>query len=136
MTKQLTVCLVLMATIASARGEETSAFLSAERLKVEQRLASQTNAAIFAVNGMCCRNCSIGIGKMVCELPFVDTAVLPKGVKVDRKDSLLTVALKPGTAVDQESLVEAIRKAGYDPVRFYQQNQDGSLQMSEVPPEE
>jgi hypothetical protein len=91
---------------------------------------------VLAVDGMCCRNCGIGIGKKVCTLDFVDTEALPKGIKIDRKNSLLTVALKEGEELDTASLTEAVRKAGYSPVRLYKRGEAGSLQVIDITDDE
>jgi len=107
--------------------------LARERTTVESRLSGQTNQVILAVNGLCCRSCAIGIGKKVCGLDFVDTNSLPRGVKVDRKNSLLTVSVKNSETIDPESLSQAIRKAGYDPVRIYQHSGDGTLKVTDIP---
>ena len=107
--------------------------LARERTTVKSRLSGQTNQVILAVNGLCCRSCAIGIGKKVCGLDFVDTNSLPRGVKVDRKNSLLTVSVKNSETIDPESLSQAIRKAGYDPVRIYQNSDDGTLKVTDIP---
>jgi hypothetical protein len=107
--------------------------LAKERTTVESRLSGQTNQIILAVNGLCCRSCAIGIGKKVCGLDFVDTNSLPRGVKVDRKNSLLTVSVKNSEMIDPEALSQAIRKAGYDPVRIYQNSDDGTLKVTDIP---
>ena len=104
-----------------------------ERAKAEARLSGSTNQVVFAVDGLCCKSCGIGIGNKVCKLDFIDTDALPKGVEVHRKDALLSVAVKNNEAVDVASLVSAIRKAGYEPVRLYARSDNGALTSTDIP---
>ena len=128
----MVIFLVCLATQTPCICEEPNDKLSAERVIVDAKLREQSNQVILAVNGLCCRNCAIGIGKKVCNLDFVDTEALPKGVKVDRKNSLLSVAIKENEKVDIPSLAKAIRKAGYSPVRLYQPAENGVLKVTEI----
>ena len=114
--------LFVVATLSVAQAAESATDpLTDEKKLVKERLTEKPDTVILAVDGMCCRTCAIGIGKKTCLLEFVDTAALPpKGVLVDRVNSLLTVSIKKGEVVNVASLAEAIRKAGYNPVRFYQ----------------
>ena len=114
--------LFVVATLSVAQAAESATDpLTDEKKLVKERLTEKPDTVILAVDGMCCRTCAIGIGKKTCLLEFVDTAALPpKGVLVDRVNSLLTVSIKKGEVVNVASLAEAIRKAGYSPVRFYQ----------------
>ena len=131
--KWIIVCLAYAATQYVGKSEEPKVRLSAETVAVEAKLTEQPNQIVLAVNGLCCRSCAIGIGKKVCKLDFIDTNALPQGVKVDRKNSLLTVAVKQNEKIDVPALAEAIRKAGYDPVRLYQRIENGSLKVTEIP---
>ena len=117
----LTTFLLAMALSIVGAAEPIIDPLASEKKLVTQRLTEKPDTVILAVDGMCCRTCAIGIGKKTCLLEFVDTEALPpKGVAVDRINSLLTVSVKQGKIIDVASLVKAIRKAGYSPVRFYQ----------------
>ncbi len=132
MRKWIAIFIVFMAAQLTAMSEESDNLLSTERTMVEAKLAKEPNQVVLAVNGMCCRNCAIGIGKKVCQLGFIDTDALPKGVKVDRKNSLLTVAVKKDETVDVAALARTIRKAGYNLVRLYQRVENGSLEVTEI----
>ncbi len=114
--------LFVAATLSVAQAADSATDLLADEKKlVTERLTEKPDTVILAVDGMCCRTCALGIGKKACQLEFVDTAALPPtGVHIDRANSLLTVAVKKGEVVNVASLAEAIRKAGYNPVRFYQ----------------
>lgn len=126
---------ILALLIASFAGTAAAQDIDLEEEKIQVKVAFKGNSEqlVVAVNGMCCRSCAIGIGRKVCKLDFVDTKTLPKGVKVDRKTGLLTVAVKSGEEMDFVSLAKAIRDAGYDPVRIYQQLDDGTLNVTDVP---
>ena len=114
--------LFVAATLSVAQAADSATDLLADEKKlVTERLTEKPDTVILAVDGMCCRTCALGIGKKACQLEFVDTAALPPtGVHIDRANSLLTVSVKKGEVVNVASLAEAIRKAGYNPVRFYQ----------------
>lgn len=132
MTRWMIIALLALATPFLGLAEEKLDALSPEQALVEKKLSGDAALLVVAVNGMCCRTCAIGIGKKVCQLDFVDTEVLPKGVAVDRENSLLTVSVIEGEAIDVPSLVQAIHAAGYDPVRLYQRDADGTLQVTDV----
>jgi len=106
--------------------------LLAEKSVVQTKLLEESNRLVLAVNGMCCRNCAIGIGKKVAEVGNVDTKALPKGIIIDREHGLLTVAVKEGAKIEYSKLFDAIRKAGYDPVRLYQMGANNSLVMTQI----
>ena len=125
-----------MAISCLALAEETSDPLEVEKALVEEKLTKEQNQVVLAVDGLCCRSCAIGIGKKVCKLTFVDPEALPKGVTVDRKNSLLTVAVKENESIDIDELAKAIRKAGYKPVRLYQLGDDDDLKITTIPNDE
>ena len=124
------LCLVLPSLLLA---EPLDKALVKERANAEARLSGSTNQVVFAVDGLCCKSCGIGIGNKVCKLEFIDTSALPKGVEVHRKDALLSVAVKDNETVDVASLVSAIRKAGYEPVRLYERSDDGALTSTDIP---
>ena len=113
--------------------EEPGKEMSAQQAAIDATLKEDPNQIVLVVNGLSCPNCAIGIGKKVCELGFIDTEALPKGVKVNAKVSLLTVAIKKDQTIEIEPLVEAIRKAGYDPVRLYQRTEGDALKVTDIP---
>lgn len=134
MHKPLFVLLVcLLGSIGVLHCEELPAKeLLAEKSIVQTKLLAESNRLVLAVNGMCCRNCAIGIGKKVAEVGNVDTKALPKGIIIDREHGLLTVAVKEGAKIEYSKLFDAIRKAGYDPVRLYQMGVNNSLVMTQI----
>ena len=75
---------------------------------------------------MVCTSCALGIRIKVGKLPFVDSSRYKRGVDMDAKTQLITVALLPGVKADDKSLSLAIIAAGYDPVERYTM-QEGKL---------
>lgn len=98
-----------------------------------ERLVNSPGHVVVAVDGMCCRTCSIGISKKVYRLDFVNVKALNKGTEVDRHNGLLTVALKPGQELQTNPLIVAIKKAGYEPVRLYQRDGAGKVSVEAIP---
>ena len=109
--------------------------LAEERIRVEQRMEKSEDLSIVAVYGMCCKTCAIGIGKKVRTLKFVNVNTPQGGIRIDKDHLLLEIQLKTGQKLDHEETVEAIRKAGYKPVRIYEQAEHG-IEMTLVAEEE
>lgn len=90
------------------------------RLVAAQHVLAQADQVItLYVKGLCCPSCAIGIRKKVSVLEFVDTARLDKGVTLDTKTQLATIAVKEEAAVNTPALAQAIRDAGYTPFHLY-----------------
>ena len=103
-----------------------------EKSLVQAKLLEKPNQLVLAVDGMCCSNCAVSIGKKIADVKSVDTDNLSKGITVDRENGLLTVALKKGVKVDYKNLYDAIRKAGYSPVRLYTLNSDHTVSLTHI----
>ncbi len=99
---------------------------------IKSLLIENNNMVVITVDGLCCRNCGIGIGKKVCKLNFIDTEKLPKGVKIDRINGLLSIALKENEEVDYEAIYTAIRKAGYKPKALFKKDSDNKINKSDI----
>ncbi len=69
---------------------------------------------------------------MLSKLEFVDTGRFKKGVVLDAKTQLVTVAVKQGQAVNKPALSRAIDDAGYDPIHLYML-ENGELQTMPIP---
>ena len=82
---------------------------------------------VINVHGIVCEFCSIGAGKKVSKLPFIDTAKYDKGVKVEIESQMVTIAVKDGAKLDKAALFEAIESGGYNPVEIYVLSDDGEL---------
>lgn len=93
-------------------------------------LAKEPDVVTIFTKGLCCPSCAIGIRKKVGKLDFVDTKRLKKGVDLDAKMQLATIALKEGAVPELDALAKAIDDAGYDGVHLFHL-EDG--EMKEVP---
>jgi len=65
-------------------------------IAAKAKLESGPDMVTIYAKGLCCPSCAIGIRKKVGKLDFVDTKRLKKGVELDAKMQLATVALKKG----------------------------------------
>ena len=91
-----------------------------QRAAAVRTLLKEHNSAIVVyAKGLCCLSCSIGIRKMLKNLTFVDQARLNKGVSLDPKHQLVTIAIKNGHQYDVGAVSKAIDDAGYDPVSLF-----------------
>lgn len=84
-----------------------------------EKLNKEANTVCVYAKGLCCPSCAIGIRKKVGKLSFVDTKRLAKGVDLDVKTQLVTIAVKAGADADPTALAKAIDDAGYDAVHLY-----------------
>ena len=82
-------------------------------------LKERKDVSLSYVKGLVCPSCALGIRIKVSKLPFVDSTRYKRGVDMDARTQLLTVALLPGLKPNDESLAKAITAAGYDPVERY-----------------
>ena len=82
-------------------------------------LKARNDVSLLYVRGLVCRSCSIGIRVKVGKLSFVESTRYKRGIELDTKTQLLTVALLPGVKADAKLLGKAIADAGYDPIEWY-----------------
>ena len=87
-------------------------------------LQSEPNSAVVFARGACCQSCSIGVRTKVATLSFVDQSRFNKGIQLDAKTQLVTLALKPGERVVPIALKMAVEAAGFTPVDLYQLDGD------------
>ena len=111
----------LLSANAFALGENVSPEASeATRLaSAKEKLDAESDTVILYARGLCCPSCAIGVRKMISKLDFVDRQRFNKGVELDTKTQLVTVAISSGIQADFDSLAKAINKAGYDPEKAY-----------------
>lgn len=91
-----------------------------------KKIKETKDISLLYVKGLVCTSCALGIRIKVGKLPFVDSSRYKRGVDMDAKTQLITVALLPGVKADDKSLSLAIIAAGYDPVERYTM-QEGKL---------
>jgi len=82
---------------------------------------------VVDVHGIVCSFCAQGIIKKVSKLPFIDQTHYTKGVKVEIEDQKVTISVKADEQPDIDSLFDAIRSGGYEPVDIWAVQSDGQL---------
>ena len=112
---------ILFSTNVFALGEDVSEEASeATRLiSAKEKLRIKSDTVILYAKGLCCPSCAIGVRKIISKLDFVDRRRFNKGVELDTKTQLVTVAINTDSHADFDSLSKAIDKAGYDPAKAY-----------------
>lgn len=126
-------CILFFPGVSLAQLEKNTEISQDERTVAAKEVLSQSeNLLTVYVKGLCCPSCAIGIRKYVTQLDFVDASQLKKGVALDTKTQLATIALKEDKEPDVTSLAKAIRDAGYDPFHLYQ-IKDGKLETTVFP---
>lgn len=112
---------LLLGSNAFALGEDVSPEATEEvRLaSAKEKLSSQPDTVVVYAKGLCCPSCAIGVRKKISKLDFVDRSRFNKGVELDTKTQLVSVAVREGSNPDYNSLAGAIDDAGYDPERAY-----------------
>ena len=126
MIKKNVVCLVALiastglsvVTVAAADGDP-DAKQEVRDIAVKAKLKERKNISLVYVKGLVCPSCAIGIRVKVSKLPFVDATRYKRGVDMDIKSQLLTVALLPGIKTDTRSIDKAVTNAGYEVVEWY-----------------
>ena len=124
--KKNVVCLVALiastglsvVTVAAADGDP-DAKQEVRDIAVKAKLKERKNTSLVYVKGLVCPSCAIGIRVKVSKLPFVDVTRYKRGVDMDIKSQLLTVALLPGIKTDTRSIDKAVTNAGYEVVEWY-----------------
>ena len=99
-------------------------------IAAKAKLESGSDLVTIYAKGLCCPSCAIGIRKKLGKLNFVDTKRLKKGVELDAKMQLATVALKNGQSPNMDLLAKAIHDAGYTPVHLFRLSKG---KLEEVP---
>ena len=123
--KKLVCLVVLIASVAlsivtvSAADGDPDAKQEVRDIAVKSKLKERKNISLLYVKGLVCPSCAIGIRVKVGKLPFVDVSRYKRGVDMDIKSQLLTVALLPDVKTDKRSINKAVSNAGYDAVEWY-----------------
>ena len=123
----ITTVVALGMTAAAAADGDPDAKQEVRNVAAVKLLKERKDVSLLYVKGLVCPSCAIGIRVKVGKLPFVDSTRYKRGIDMDTKTQLLTVALLPGVKADANGLSKAITDAGYDPVERYSL-QAGKLQ--------
>ena len=115
----LIVSVALSIVTVSAADGDPDAKQEVRDIAVKAKLKERKNISLLYVKGLVCPSCAIGIRVKVGKLPFVDVSRYKRGVDMDIKSQLLTVALLPDVKTDKRSINKAVSNAGYDVVEWY-----------------
>ena len=124
--KKNVVCLVALivsaglsvVTVSAADGDP-DAKQEVRDIAAKAKLKERKNISLLYVKGMVCPSCAIGIRVKVGKLPFVDVTRYKRGMDMDIKSQLLTVALLPDVKTDTRSINKAVTSAGYEVAEWY-----------------
>tara|TARA_Y100001968_G_C18937740_1_gene517258 strand:+ start:165 stop:587 length:423 start_codon:yes stop_codon:yes gene_type:complete len=82
-------------------------------------LQKEKEVSLLYVKGLCCLSCAIGIRLKLSKLIFVNQKRFKKGIDMDPKTQLVTVAVKKGRKVDHDEIEKKVGDAGYDAMEWY-----------------
>lgn len=114
-----TVWMFALATDSFARDVNPEVAENVRRESALSKLEAEKGTVVIYARGLCCPSCAIGVRKMVSRLEFVDRSRFKKGVDLDAKTQLVSVAILPGMSAEDALLAQAVDRAGYSPVRVY-----------------
>ena len=120
------ISLSILSLSVSAMQVNPEATEAVRVVAAKEKLNAESDTVVVFAKGLCCPSCAIGVRKMISRLDFVDRDRFNKGVDLDTKVQLITVAIEDKKTPDYTSLTEAILDAGYDPVHSYSLK-DGTL---------
>ena len=115
----LIVSVALSIVTVSAADGDPDAKQEVRDIAVKAKLKERKNISLLYVKGMVCPSCAIGIRVKVGKLPFVDVSRYKRGVDMDIKSQLLTIALLPDLKTDTRSINKSVNNAEYDVVEWY-----------------
>ncbi|MGB0293126.1 MAG: heavy-metal-associated domain-containing protein [Luteolibacter sp.] len=120
----LTSIITLFTLCAFAQADDKKIYTEISEKKREEaalaELKSTPNAVMVYAKGMCCESCGIGVRKKLQKLDFVDTKRFNKGIALDPKTQLVTIALNKGASADGKAIHKAVQQAGYDAMKLYE----------------
>ena len=107
-----------MASVSAADGDP-DVKQEVRNVAAAKLLKERKDVSLLYVKGLVCPSCAIGIRVKVGKLPFVDSTRYKRGIDMDTKTQLLTIALLPGAKANIGELDKAITNAGYEPAEWY-----------------
>jgi len=113
------VVVALVVTSASAADGDPDAKQEVRNVAAVKLLKEHKDMLLVYVKGLVCPSCAIGIRVKLSKLPFVDSTRYKRGIDMDAKTQLLTIALLPMVKANAEEVEKAITDAGYEPVERY-----------------
>ena len=104
---------------ASAADGDPDAKQKVRNVAAVKLLKEHKDMSLVYVKGLVCPSCAIGIRVKLSKLSFVDSTRYKRGIDMDAKTQLLTIALLPMVKANAEEVEKAITDAGYEPVERY-----------------
>ncbi|MGB0292058.1 MAG: heavy-metal-associated domain-containing protein [Luteolibacter sp.] len=128
------ILLTILSLLTSAQADNNKIYskISEKQREAAALMTLEATPGVVKVyaKGLCCESCAIGIRKKVHKLKFVDTSKLNKGVDLDARTQLVTIAVRQGEAVDIPALKKAIKEAGYEAIKLYELTADKKLKSA------
>ena len=115
----LIVSVALSIVTVSAADGDPDAKQEVRNVAAVKLLKEHKDMSLVYVKGLVCPSCAIGIRIKLSKLPFVDSTRYKRGIDMDAKTQLLTIALLPMVKANSEEVEKAITDAGYEPVERY-----------------
>ena len=120
----LTSIITLFSLLVFTQAEDKKIYSEISEKKREEaalaELKSNPNTVMVYAKGMCCESCGIGVRKKLQKLDFVDTDRFNKGIALDPKTQLVTIAMQKGAKADGKAIHKAVQQAGYDAMKLYE----------------
>ena len=104
---------------ASAADGDPDAKQKVRNVAAVKLLKEHKDMSLVYVKGLVCPSCAIGIRVKLSKLSFVDSTRYKRGIDMDAKTQLVTIALLPMVKANAEEVEKAITDAGYEPVERY-----------------
>ncbi|SVB07022.1 uncharacterized protein METZ01_LOCUS159876 [marine metagenome] len=113
--------ILLLLGFALQAGAETfpEAKQEARAKAATEVLQKEKGVALLYVKGLCCPSCAIGVRLKLSKLKFVDKKRFKKGIDMDARTQLVTVALKEGQSIDPAQVEKGVDDAGYVAIEWY-----------------
>jgi len=121
------VAMLLHSTPGIIAADDHTHPLSLSLEQAEGAIIAKPNEVVLEVHGIVCSFCSVGVQKKLSKLPFVDRTKHKKGVHVAIEDQRVTIAIKPGEAVDMQMVYKSVRSGGYEPVQAVIADSEGMI---------
>ena len=125
------LCLTTLANADSKNHAKEINSKDRSAIALSKLKASKDTVQLYA-RGLICESCGLGVRKKLQRLDFVDTKKPKKGIILDVKSQLASIAVKKGKKADPKAIVKAIKGAGYDPVALYELGAGNKLKVTNL----
>ena len=107
--------IILESNVAYSQNKYSEANEETRSVAVQNIFDQNTDLVVIYAQGLCCPSCAIGVRKKVSKLNFVDRSRLNKGVNLDAKKQLVSVAIHPDKEVDITGTFVALKEIPRSP---------------------